>query len=160
MRFPDIDNDLVKIQGSVERAGGEIIQLKGRVLDRLGEPSRGARVEIWQCDVNGRYLHTRDRGGKARDAAFQGFGHFVTGPDGLFEFRTIMPAPYPGRTPHIHVKIDYGRHQLTTQLYIAGYPQNARDGLYRRMSPAQRRLVEMKFENGANNPEAMVTIRL
>jgi protocatechuate 3,4-dioxygenase beta subunit len=40
---------------------------------------------------------------------------------------------YPGRTPHIHVMVSVkGEHALTTQCYIKGHPQNARDGLLRR----------------------------
>lgn len=48
MRFADADNDLVKIDGAVRQAGGEVIVLKGRVLDSKGKPQEGARVEIWQ----------------------------------------------------------------------------------------------------------------
>jgi protocatechuate 3,4-dioxygenase beta subunit len=95
MRYPDIDNDLVKISGEVEQAGGEVVRLAGRVLDRDGKPIEAARVEIWQCDVRGRYLHRGDRGGKSRDRSFQGFGHDLTGADGGYSFRTIKPVPYP-----------------------------------------------------------------
>ncbi|PLX45679.1 MAG: protocatechuate 3,4-dioxygenase, partial [Hyphomicrobiales bacterium] len=104
MRLKDTDNDLVKIEGAVREAGGEVIFLTGRVLSRSGQPLEGARVEIWQCDVNRRYLHRGDHGA-ARDGGFQGFGHDITGADGSYRFRTIMPVPYPGRTPHIHVKV-------------------------------------------------------
>lgn len=160
MRYADADNDLVKIKGNVERSGGEVVVLKGRILSRAGLPARGARIEIWQCDANGRYLHRADRGGKPRDAAFQGFGHVVTGEDGHYAFRTIMPVPYPGRTPHIHVKVFYGSRSLTTQFYIARHPLNARDGLFRRMSRPQQRAVSMTFKPGDHGREASVDIRL
>jgi len=62
MRFDDIDSDLVKVAGKVALAGGEIVTLAGRVLEASGTPVAGARIEIWQCDVNGRYLHRGDRG--------------------------------------------------------------------------------------------------
>jgi protocatechuate 3,4-dioxygenase beta subunit len=43
-----------------------------------------------------------------------------------------MPARYPGRTPHIHVKVQAAnRPVLTTQLYFPNEPANARDGLFR-----------------------------
>ncbi len=158
MRFDDVDNDLVKIGDAVKRAGGEVILLKGRVLDRKGAPLTGARVEIWQCDAGGRYLHTGDRRRARRDAAFQGFGHFTTGTDGAYWFRTIKPVPYPGRTPHIHVKVRHAGRELTTQFYIDGHRQNARDVLFRRMSPAARRTVAMKFANGDEGLEALVDI--
>lgn len=160
MRYADADNDLVKIADQVREAGGEVIILKGRVLDREGRPAEGARVEIWQCDAEGRYLHTRDRSRGPRDEAFQGFGHVVTGPDGAYAFRTIMPVPYPGRTPHIHVKVFYGGRELTTQFYIAGHPLNARDGLFRRMSGADQEAVSMSFRDGPDGPETSVDIYL
>jgi protocatechuate 3,4-dioxygenase beta subunit len=158
MRFADADNDLVKIKGEVESAGGEVIVLKGRVLDEAGNPAPQARVEIWQCDVNGRYLHSGDDGAVARDPAFQGFGHVVTGPDGGYAFRTIRPVPYPGRTPHIHVKVFHGGRELTSQFYIAGHELNARDGLFRRMSPQEQEAVSMVFTQGDDGPQAIVDI--
>lgn len=158
MRFADADNDLVNIKGEVESAGGEVIVLKGRVLDEAGNPVPGARVEIWQCDVNGRYLHTGDDGRVARDAAFQGFGHVVTGADGQYAFRTIKPVPYPGRTPHIHVKVFHGGRELTSQFYIAGHELNARDGLFRRMTPQEQAAVSMVFTQGDDGPQSVVDI--
>ena len=160
MRFDDIDNDLVKIAGVVRQAGGEIVTLTGRVLDRSGAPVSGARVEIWQCDVNGRYLHTGDRGGKPRDSAFQGFGHDMTDEQGRYQFRTIKPVAYPGRTPHIHVKVLTGSTELTTQFYLDGHPDNPRDVLWRRMSPEQQQAVAMVFRSDAQIPIADVDIRL
>ncbi|MDJ0776896.1 MAG: protocatechuate 3,4-dioxygenase [Gammaproteobacteria bacterium] len=146
MRFDDVDNDLVRIDGRVEQAGGEIVRLGGRVLDASGRPLAGARVEIWQCDVRGRYLHRGDFGWTARDAGFQGFGHDLTGSDGRYQFRTIKPVPYTGRTPHIHVKVLVdGRERLTTQFYLPDHPDNARDFLYRRIPAALRESVTMHF---------------
>ena len=92
-------------------------------------------MEIWQCAQQGRYHHPRD-GGRA-DAAFQGFGRVTVGADGAWRFRSIRPAPYSGGTPHIHVKVRLGRHELlTTQLYVEGDPGNARDFLWRRLKRA------------------------
>lgn len=158
MRFKDADNDLVRIKGVAGEARGEIVALQGRVLNRKGAPVDGARIEIWQCDAKGRYLHDGDSRPGQRDPAFQGFGHVVTNASGDYAFRTIKPVPYPGRAPHIHVKVLSGRTELTTQFYIAGHPQNNRDWLYRRMSSAQRNAVEMSFKRGANGPEAIVDV--
>lgn len=160
MRFADADNDLVKIDGAVKEAGGEVIVLKGRILGGGGKPLDGARIEIWQCDANGRYLHDLDRGGPARDAGFQGFGHVVTGADGAYAFRTIKPVPYPGRAPHIHVKVIHGGRELTTQFYIDGHALNERDFLFGRMSARQQRAVNMVFSDGADGPETVVDVRL
>lgn len=160
MRFADADNDLVKIEGAVKNAGGEVIILKGRVLAGNGSPVEGARVEIWQCDANGRYLHTGDDRGAPRDEGFQGFGYVLTGPDGAYAFRTIKPVPYPGRTPHIHVKVLHQDRELTTQFYINGHPQNAGDFLYQRMSAEQQHAVSMVFRDGADSVETTVDVTL
>ncbi|PWE33156.1 protocatechuate 3,4-dioxygenase [Maritimibacter sp. 55A14] len=160
MQLRDTDNNLVRVAGAVRAAGGEVVRLAGRVLDRRGRPVSGARVEIWQCDVNGRYLHRRDRGGRMRDAAFQGFGQMVTGADGAYVFTTIKPVPYPGRTPHIHVKLFAGDQVVTTQFYIADDPRNRADGIYRRLTPAEREAVAMRFEMRDGLPEARVDLRL
>ncbi len=159
MRFDDIDNDLVKISGRIEQAGGEIVRLKGRVLDRDGKPVESARVEIWQCDANGRYLHSGDSGWSSRDNAFQGFGHDMTNAEGEFTFRTIKPVPYTSRTPHIHLKVLLnGKEQLTTQLYLSDHPDNDRDWLYQRIPQQQRELVTMYFKKSNQDPLAEVEL--
>ncbi len=119
----------------------------------------GARIEIWQCDVNGKYLHPGDNRLVAYDQGFQGFGHNITDDAGNYAFRTIKPTKYPGRTPHIHVKVfDGNRELLTTQFYVAGNPDNARDNLYRRMSKADAEAVSMTFTKGPKGPETIVNI--
>ena len=159
MRFADVDNDLVRIAGVVEQAGGEVVELGGRVLDRNGNPVLGARVEIWQCDVKGRYLHRGDSGGSSRDKAFQGFGHDTTGADGRYRFRTIKPVPYAGRTPHIHVKVILdNRERLTTQFYLPDHPDNERDWLYQRVPTNKRQLVTMNFSATEQPPQASLDI--
>jgi len=159
MRLGDVDNDLVTVAGKVRQAGGEVVRIAGRVLGTDGRPLAGARVEIWQCDVGGRYLHSGDRGGAARDGGFQGYGHDITGSGGEYSFRTIKPVPYAGRTPHIHVKVLVaGRERLTTQFYLPDHPGNARDWLYQRIDPALRERVTLRFANAALGPRATLDI--
>jgi protocatechuate 3,4-dioxygenase beta subunit len=142
----DDDNDLTRVKGQVSGAQGAISELEGRILDRNGSPVAGARIEIWQCDANGRYRHSHDRGSAAMDPGFQGFGHNLTGADGRYRFRTIRPAPYPGRTPHIHVAVFAGDDPpFVTQLYVAGDPRNDADFLYRRIPVERRELVTAVF---------------
>jgi protocatechuate 3,4-dioxygenase, beta subunit len=132
----DTDNDLLKINDSITPGVGEITHLTGKILNLKGEPIRNAIVEIWQCDNNGVYLHPGSDSGAKRDANFQGFGRFVTSSTGEYYFRTIKPVPYPGRTPHIHMIVKQGeKRMLTTQLYIEGFPQNEKDGIYRGLKP-------------------------
>lgn len=143
-RMPlDTDNDLVTIEGSGRNALGRITHVFGRVVDVGGRPIPGARVEIWQCDSYGRYIHTSDDRGR-RDAAFQGYGATVTGPDGGYRFRTIKPVPYSSRTAHIHFAVKGpGDGRLITQMYFAGEPRNAEDMLLQgiRNERARRALI-------------------
>jgi protocatechuate 3,4-dioxygenase, beta subunit len=127
----DSDNDLVKVAGHDGIAKGSITYVGGRVLDPDGRALRGARVEVWQCDANGRYHYVRDaHAGPPLDDNFQGYGQMVTDETGGYRFRTIRPVPYPGRTPHIHFAVSGpGLARFTTQMYVAGEPLNERDGV-------------------------------
>ena len=144
VRLPDDhDADLLR-NGTLVYRRGQPAWVEGTVVDVDGQPVSGAVVEIWQCDEDGRYHHPGD-GGRA-DPAFQGFGRMQVGRDGAYRFRTIRPARYSGRTPHIHFKVRRGPHELlTTQLYVEGDPGNERDLLWRRLSPEGRRALTVPF---------------
>lgn len=143
----DTDNDLVIVNDSITPAVGEITHLTGKVLSASGEPIRDAVVEIWQVDGKGVYLHSADSGRRTRDTNFQGFGRFTTDRSGEYRFRTIKPVPYPGRCPHIHVKVKKGgRELLTTQLFVNGHAQNRTDMVFRGLRSAfDRELVLVDF---------------
>jgi protocatechuate 3,4-dioxygenase beta subunit len=117
------------------------------VLNINGDPLRDVVVEIWQVDGRGVYLHSADSGRRQRDANFQGFGRATTNAQGEYRFRTVKPVPYPGRTPHIHVKVKRGdRELLTTQLFVNGHPQNRTDMVLREIRDAfSRELVLVDF---------------
>ena len=140
-RLPlDTDNDLLVLNDSITPAVGEITHLTGKVIDLKGNPIRNARVEIWQVDSNGVYLHSKGGDRNKLDKNFQGFGRFMTGLDAQYYFRTIKPVTYPGRTPHIHFAVYVGdRKVLTTQCMIKGDPRNAKDGLLRRIKNEKAR---------------------
>jgi protocatechuate 3,4-dioxygenase beta subunit len=154
VRLPeDPDNDLLH-HGTLNYRGGQPTWVDGIVTDLDGKPLWGAQVEIWQCDANGHYHHPAD-GGDHADPAFQGFGRATVGADGSYRFHTIRPVAYSGRTPHIHFKVKLGaRELLTTQLYVAGDPGNARDFLWRELSPAAREAVTVPFERGPDGFQA------
>ena len=146
----DTDNDLIVIKDSTTPAIGEVTHLTGRVLSSSGAPMKNITVEIWQCDANGVYLHSRDSGrnGDRQDKDFQGFGRFETNAKGEYRFRTIKPVPYSGRpAPHIHFKLLKGdRELLTTQCFIAGHPGNDRDGVAHELNPIELALVNVDFK--------------
>lgn len=136
----DTDNDLLVINDGITPGVGEITWVSGRILNAQGEPIRNAMVEIWQCDNNGAYLHSKTGNKEKQDGNFQGFGRFLTGSTGEYLFRTIKPVPYPGRTPHIHYAIKMkGREKFTTQCYIQGHPGNAKDGVLNQIKDSRQR---------------------
>ena len=137
----DADNDLVIVQGEAAKALGQVLHVEGRVLQVSGQPISGAAVEIWQCDAHGIYRHSSDEGGsRRRDGGFQGRGRTLADDGGRYRFRTIRPVAYASRTPHIHFKIapQTGR-ALVTQMYVAGEPSNARDGVLNGIRDPRRR---------------------
>jgi protocatechuate 3,4-dioxygenase, beta subunit len=136
----DTDNDLIVINDSTTPGVGEITYVSGRILGPSGDPIRNALVEIWQCDNNGAYLHSKTGNADKHDKNFQGFGRFMTGSSGEYLFRTIKPVPYPGRTPHIHFAVKLkGRDKWTTQLYINGFAGNEKDGIWRGIRDEKQR---------------------
>jgi protocatechuate 3,4-dioxygenase beta subunit len=94
----------------------------GSVLSAQCKPVANALLDFWHSDEEGAY---DNRGFRYR-------GHQHADAQGRFRLETIVPAEYPGRTRHIHVKVQApGKRILTTQLYFPGDPGNRRDGLYR-----------------------------
>ena len=102
---------------------GKPFELSGYVLTKRCRPVLGAVVDLWHADENGEY----------DNIGFRYRGHVITEPDGAFRFHTIVPALYPGRTRHYHVKVQApSSHLLTTQLYFPNEPRNSRDSLFQR----------------------------
>ena len=147
-QWTDWDADLTRVQrgGQWLQARGELLGLAGVVADVKGRLIDKAEIEIWQCDVQQVYHHPRGGMEPGRfDPGFQGFGMTTTAADGTLRFRTIKPVPYPGRTPHIHLKLRHASFgELTTQLFIAGDAGNARDFLWRQLDADARAALEMK----------------
>lgn len=152
----DTDFDLLR-NGQARYTRGQPAWVEGTVVDLAGVPVAGAVVEIWQCDHAGHYHHPGD-GGRA-DPSFQGFGRVTVGRDGRYRFRTLKPAPYSGRTPHIHVKVHLDRRErLTTQLYVAGEPGNERDFLWRRLNAADQAALTVPFNASPDGLRAVFPI--
>ncbi len=111
-------------RGSLVEPGGgaERLALMGFVLSPQCKPVANALLDFWHCDEAGNY---DNRGFRYR-------GHQFTDAQGRFRLDTIVPGEYPGRTRHIHVKVQApGGRVLTTQLYFPGEPRNRSDWIYR-----------------------------
>lgn len=111
------------LRTSIVEAGmaGTRLSLSGLVLSTACQPVPQALVDFWQCDNAGVY----------DNAGYRLRGHQFTDATGRFVLETIVPGLYPGRTRHIHVKVQApSRAVLTTQLYFPGEPRNAGDGIF------------------------------
>lgn len=142
----DWDADLTR-NGTLPPARGEHLALVLQVADTRGRVIDGAEVEIWQCDALAAYRHPSVRAEPGtHDPGFQGFGAGRSGADGGLRFRTIRPVAYPGRTPHIHVKLRHASFgELTSQLFVDGDAGNARDFLWRRLDAAEQAALAMRL---------------
>ena len=104
-------------------AKGQFVELSGQVMTRSCRPVERALVDLWHADAHGEY----------DNVGFRYRGHLFTDGEGRYRFRTILPALYPGRTRHYHIKVQAAeRPVLTTQLYFPNEPANRRDSLFRR----------------------------
>ena len=103
------------------RAAGTRLTLTGRVLTTAGRPVARALVDFWQCDASGAY----------DNSGFRFRGHQFTDANGRYALTTVVPGLYPGRTKHIHVKVQRrGGAVLTTQLYFPGVARNSSDRIF------------------------------
>jgi protocatechuate 3,4-dioxygenase, beta subunit len=152
-QWSDWDADLTRVAQGAEAfvARGEHLGLALAVVDTNGRLVDGADVEIWQCDSMQHYRHPdvpREAADRTIrfDPGFQGYGAGRSDARGELGFRTIRPVAYPGRTPHIHVKlrhVSFG--EWTSQLFVAGDAGNARDFLWRNVPADDRAALEMKL---------------
>ena len=116
----DRDADLTQVAGRAGRAQGTPLYFGGRAITRDGRPVANATIELWQCDVHGRYHHV-GYDSEPYDDNFQGYGVVLTDREGRYAYKTIRPVPYTGRPPHLHIRVRTQNHAtLTTQIYIAG----------------------------------------
>jgi protocatechuate 3,4-dioxygenase beta subunit len=100
---------------------GTKLTLTGYVLTTTCQPIAQALIDFWHCDDAGIY----------DNVGYNLRGHQFTDDQGRYTLETIRPGLYPGRTRHIHVKVQAPNQPvLTTQLYFPNEPGNASDGIF------------------------------
>jgi protocatechuate 3,4-dioxygenase beta subunit len=114
--------DLVR-RDITEGLSGHPLQLGLRVVDAACAPIPGAAVDVWHADVDGDYSGFVDgqvgRDGDGGPGTTFLRGTQVTDADGIVAFATLYPGWYPGRTVHVHLKVELGDAEvLTSQLYF------------------------------------------
>jgi protocatechuate 3,4-dioxygenase beta subunit len=140
-----------------------------------------ARVDLWHADARGLYSGYPDQGDRNASTVGRTFlrGTQVADGAGRVAFRTIYPGWYPGRTPHLHVKVILGgRTALTGQIYFpdavseavyegsayAGRPRrgrigNARDVLMRQDDPEGRGIAAVRAEGEGYEAALTLVVR-
>lgn len=104
------------------QGGAPTLVVQGRVVGKDCKPVARALLDFWHADEDGEY----------DNSGFRFRGHQFTDAEGRYRLETVLPGEYPGRTRHIHVKVQAaGGAIVTTQLYFPGEASNARDGLFR-----------------------------
>ena len=102
-------------------AAGTRLTLTGRVLTTSGRPVANALIDWWQANARGAY----------DNSGYRFRGHQFTDARGRYSLFTVVPGLYPGRTKHIHVKVQAPRQPvLTTQLFFPNVAGNRSDGIF------------------------------
>ena len=100
---------------------GTALVVSGVVMSTQCTTLAGAKLDFWQANDAGQY---DNQGYELR-------GHQYTDPDSYYTLGTVVPGLYPGRTRHIHVKVQAPNGPvLTTQLYFPNEARNATDGIF------------------------------
>src|SRR6266508_891689 len=101
-------------------AGTKIV-ITGYVYTTDCKPVANALLDFWQADANGNY----------DNSGYTLRGHQLTDTNGRYQLTTVVPGIYPGRTEHIHVKVQAPNGKLiTTQLFFPGVTQNEGDNIF------------------------------
>jgi protocatechuate 3,4-dioxygenase beta subunit len=123
---------------------GTRLLLSGQVLSTKCNPIAGALLDFWHTDDGGNY----------DNEGYTFRGHQFADQAGRFTLETIVPGIYPGRTRHIHVRVQAPNQPiLTTQLYFPGESGNQGDGIF---DP----VLLVALQDASNGKEAQFTFVL
>src|SRR5262249_41926169 len=97
-----LQNPLARQNIVEDRAGLPVSLFFLIVRESDCSPIPNSTVDVWHADAGGLYSGFPQQG-----TAGRGFlrGVQTTDQNGIVRFETIYPGWYPGRTPHIHVKV-------------------------------------------------------
>lgn len=145
---------------------GVPLRLQLKVVDSSTcQPIKDADVEIWHASAAGEYSGFDGSGGGETDTRYLR-GHQKTNSSGVATFDTIFPGWYPGRSPHIHLKVHVGGNEVHTgQLFFTtaiekriyatsryksrgqGWTRNSSDGIYQQAG-GKSAIAKMKRRSG------------
>ena len=104
-----------------EGMAGTKLVITGYAYSTDCQPVANALLDYWQADSNGVY----------DNSGYTLRGHQFTDANGRYELTTVVPGIYPGRTEHIHLKLQAPNGRLiTSQLFFPESTQNETDGIF------------------------------
>ena len=120
-------NDLTMFEG--RQAKGEVIEIRGRVMQEDGTALENLIVEIWQADAAGIYRHPADPRHAQADPDFLGWGRAATDGKGGYRFKTIRPGAPQGRLAHVNFMVMFSglMRILKTTMFFEGGPDPVLD---------------------------------
>jgi catechol 1,2-dioxygenase len=132
-----VRDGVARIDIDADEDAGPLV-IRGTVTGPDGQPVANAVMECWHANSKGFYSHFDPTGAQSD---FNLRGAVKTGPDGRYEFRTLMPVGYGcpphgstqqllnvlgrhgNRPAHVHFFVNSHDHRkLTTQINIEGDP--------------------------------------
>jgi protocatechuate 3,4-dioxygenase beta subunit len=138
---------------AAENEPGRPLVVRGLILDRDGRPAAGVEVFAYHTDAGGTYAPP----GAADPWRLKGWA--ITDAHGRFAFRTIRPAPYPGRDipAHIHATLTtqccgrqfddlmFDDDPLATRAYRDQYAAAGEHGLYGTVTRAANGIEQVSY---------------
>jgi protocatechuate 3,4-dioxygenase alpha subunit len=127
--------------------GGELVVVRGQVLDGDRHHIEDALLEFWQANPAGRYNHPDDSRDLTLDPSFTGFARATSNFEtGEYSLETVKPGPVPDlegsfQAPHISLIVQ-ARGMLNpvfTRIYFSDEEEANRDDLVLRSMPRERR---------------------
>lgn len=105
---PDMEGPFYRANAPERASTGRGVVVSGVVRSSAGcRPLAGARIEWWSANSRGAYDDQHRAVLRSDDA-------------GRYRYETDVPGRYPGRPPHLHLRVAAPGHRtLVTQLYPA-----------------------------------------
>jgi len=97
------DPSVLQLAGPAEK--GTRLVIRGRLVDRHGNPLAGVPVRVYHADLHGEYGRYD--------------GTLTTGANGVYEVRTTRPGSYGGYAAHVHYVVTRGSDKAYFQLLFA-----------------------------------------
>ena len=154
----NMNNNLLLFKKNKSPIGQKII-IKGKVINRNGNPLKGIIIEIWQANASGKYRDKNDTHDAAIDPNFLGYGVTKTNSNGSYKFKTILPGAYPWanhknawRPKHIHFSLinESISNRLCTQMYFPNDLLLNYDPIFNSVEKRYRNSLIAKFDNKNN----------